>query len=164
MDQKSTYTAADIVNEFSKEDLADILYQYGELKNSRRLADTIIQNRPYSMTTELAAVIPGSYKYRMKTLAQVFQALRIAVNDELGQLEKSLPLWHKLLSPGGRLAVITFHSLEDRIVKQYFKEHGSDTYESDFKLITKRPLTASREELVFNPRARSAKLRVVQRK
>jgi len=164
MDKSSARTAADIVNAVSKEELADILYLYGELKNSRRIADIIVRRRPYSLTSELAAVIPGSYRQRMKTLAQVFQALRIVVNDELGQLSESLPLWHKLLDREGKLAVITFHSLEDRIVKQYFQEHGADVYGSELKILNKRPFVATREELVFNPRARSAKLRGVQRK
>ncbi len=164
MDQSSGRTAADIVNTSSQEELANVLYLYGELKNSRRLAEIIVQKRPYTLTSELAAVIPGSYKQRMRILAQVFQALRIVVNDELGQLSRSLPLWHELLDKGGRLAVITFHSLEDRIVKQYFQEHGSDTYGSELKILNKRPIVASKDELDFNPRARSAKLRVVQRK
>lgn len=164
MDQSSGRMAADIVNNSTKEELADILYNFGELKNSRKLADIIIQYRPYVITTELAAVIPGSYKQRNKILAQVFQALRIVVNDELNQLRRSLPLWLALLKPGGRLAVITFHSLEDRIVKQFFQEHGANTFGSELTILTKKPTIADREEIAFNPRARSAKLRVVQRK
>lgn len=164
MDVSSKLTAAQIVNKYAQEELADILYQYGELRHSRRIAGVIIKHRPYQTTSELAAVIPGTHKQRMRTLAQVFQALRIVVNDELQQLSTSLPLWHSLLSEGGKLVVITFHSLEDRIVKQYFQEYAADTYESDLKLITKRPLTAEPEETAINPRARSAKLRCVQRK
>jgi 16S rRNA (cytosine1402-N4)-methyltransferase len=90
---------------------------------------------------------------------RTFQAIRIAVNDELGLLEHSLPLWLDLLNPGGRIGVITFHSLEDRIVKQFFKEQGGDRYDATITELTRRPVTASPQELVFNPRSRSAKLR-----
>lgn len=103
-------------------------------------------------------------KLHTKVLSQVFQALRIAVNDELSQLTYSLPLWHQLLAPNGRLAVISFHSLEDRIVKQYFAEHAGNRYDSDLKLLSKQAITAGHNEIVSNPRARSAKLRAVQRK
>jgi 16S rRNA (cytosine1402-N4)-methyltransferase len=89
----------------------------------------------------------------------LFQALRIAVNDELGQLEQVLPIWLELLTPGGRLVVISFHSLEDRLVKRFFSEYGQQTYDAPLKLLTKRPVTASASELVSNPRARSARLR-----
>lgn len=164
MDVSNEITAAQIVNKYAQEELAKILYEYGELHKSRQIADVIIEHRPYQTTSELAAVISGTHKQRIRTLAQVFQALRIAVNDELKQLSSSLPLWHRLLSKEGKLAVITFHSLEDRIVKQYFQEHGASTYESELKILTKRPLIASPEETAINPRARSAKLRVVQRK
>lgn len=164
MDQSSTRTAADIVNSASAEELADLLYRYGELRGSRKLADRIIEHRPYSQTDELAAVIPGPHKNRMRTLAQVFQALRIAVNDELVQLEESLPLWHQMLKPQGRLAVITFHSLEDRLVKRYFQEHGANVFGSELSILTRKPITAGKDEIAINPRARSAKLRVVQRK
>src|SRR5207237_670726 len=88
-----------------------------------------------------------------------FQAIRIAVNDELVQLEQGLPLMLELLAPGGRLALISFHSLEDRLVKQFFAEHAGNRYDAELKLLTKRPVTASRDEIVLNPRARSAKLR-----
>lgn len=164
MDSRLENTAADVVNSSNEEELADILYKYGELYSSRRLARIIIEHRPYKTTNELASIIPGVYKARMRTLAQVFQALRIVVNDELGQLTRSLPIWHQLLKEGGRLGVITFHSLEDRIVKQYVSEHGADVFGSELSIITKRPITAGPNEIVLNPRARSAKLRVVQRK
>ena len=164
MDNRQAQTAADIVNSSSKDELANILYRYGELKSSRKIADRIIQHRPIQTTTELTAIIPTTAKNKMRVLAQVFQALRIATNDELNQLETALPLWQALLKPGGRLAVISFHSLEDRIVKKFFAEHGADVYGSEFKVITKRPLIADSDEIVINPRARSAKLRGVQRK
>jgi 16S rRNA (cytosine1402-N4)-methyltransferase len=117
-------------------------------------------------TTELAAVIAGVMPRVSKVhpATRSFQAIRIAVNDELGQLERSLPLWFQLLQPGGRLAVISFHSLEDRIVKRAFADVAGDRYDADYQLITKRPVVADDTETVFNPRARSAKLRVLQRK
>lgn len=164
MDGFSELTASKIVNTYDQDTLANLLFRYGELRNSRRLAQIIVQNRPFKTTNELVSVIPGQYKARMRTLAQVFQALRIEVNDELGQLERSLELWHKLLNPGGRLAVISFHSLEDRIVKQYFSEHGGDDMVSELKVLNKKPITAGPDEIVHNPRARSAKLRALQRK
>lgn len=164
MDNRIQKTAADIVNMSSEEELADLLYQYGELRSSRSLARTIIQNRPYQTTHDLASVIHGAYNRRMRIRAQVFQALRIVVNDELNQLRSSLPLWHMLLKPEGKLAVITFHSLEDRIVKQYFQEHGANVFGSELAILSKRPIVATPDEIAFNPRARSAKLRVAQRK
>ncbi len=164
MDNRAPVTAADIVNTYSAEDLANVLFRFGELRQSRSLARVIIEHRPYGTTHELAAIIPGPYERRMRICAQVFQALRIVVNDELGQLERSLPLMHRVLKPGGRLALITFHSLEDRIVKQYFAEHGADVYGNDLVILTKKPLVGTDDELVFNPRARSAKLRALQRK
>ena len=113
-------------------------------------------------TTQLAALVgtvwPGYSKVHPAT--RTFQALRIAVNDELELLKQALPLWVALLKPGGRLGVISFHSLEDRIVKQFFAEHSGDRYDAELKLLTKSPVTASQTELVLNPRARSAKLRV----
>lgn len=164
MDGSSQLTASEIVNSYSQEDLANLLFRYGELRSSRKIAQIIIQNRPYKTTNELVSVIPGQYKARMRTLAQVFQALRIEVNDELGQLSRSLELWHKLLNPEGRLVVITFHSLEDRIVKQYFSEHGGNDITNELKILNKKPFTAGPDEIVYNPRARSAKLRALQRK
>ena len=164
MDATSELTASTVVNEYNQADLANLLFRYGELSSSRKLAQIIVQNRPLNTTNELTSVIPGQYKARMRTLAQVFQALRIEVNDELGQLERSLELWHKLLKPGGRLAIIAFHSLEDRIVKQYFSEHGGRDMTNELKILNKKPFTAGSDEIAYNPRARSAKLRALQRK
>lgn len=161
MDLSSGKTAAEVVNTTSEEELANILHQYGEVRGSYKLARKIIQHRPFSTTSELAAVIPGTHKLRMRAKAQVFQALRIVVNDELGQLTRSLPLWTSLLKPEGRLAVITFHSLEDRIVKDFFAEHGGNRFDSQLTILTKRPVIGTKSEIVFNPRARSAKLRAV---
>jgi len=164
MDQRTQLTAKDVVNGWSRDELASMLRDYGEVGGAYGLADRIILGRPYSTTNDLAKVIPGNYQRKQKLTMQVFQALRIAVNEELSQLEKSLPLWHYLLAPRGRLAVISFHSLEDRLVKRYFADHSGRTFDADLKSLTKGPLEASKNELVFNPRARSAKLRGVQRK
>jgi 16S rRNA (cytosine1402-N4)-methyltransferase len=120
-----------------------------------------VQHRPISTTTDLAHIVarawPGHSKVHPAT--RTFQGLRIAVNDELGLLEKGLPIWLQLLKPGGRIAVISFHSLEDRLVKQAFSEVSGDRYDAELKLLTKHPVKGTEHEIVFNPRARSAKLR-----
>lgn len=161
MDQTQQLTAADIVNRYSHDQLADILAQYGEEPKAKRIATLIVENRPIATTTELARIAsrawPGHSKVHPAT--RTFQAIRIAVNNELGLLEQSLPLWMHLLNPGGRIAIISFHSLEDRFVKQAFSEAGGDRYDATLRLLTKHPVTASEDEKVFNPRARSAKLR-----
>ena len=161
MDQNQALTAAEIVNNYSEAAIAEILQRYGEEPKARQIAHLIVQNRPYSTTTELAHIVarawPGHSKVHPAT--RTFQGLRIAVNDELGLLERSLPLWIKLLKPGGRIAVISFHSLEDRLVKQVFAESGGERYDAELKLLTKHPAVGTEHEIVFNPRARSAKLR-----
>lgn len=166
MDQRQPLTAAHIVNTWEKEDLVSLLRTYGEVRAAGRLADAIIEARPFETTKQLASTIntvtKGYPKVRLE--AQVFQALRIAVNGELQQLQQSLPLWHQLLRPGGRLAVISFHSLEDRLVKQYFTENGGNRYDAELHILTKQPVIGTAQEIVSNPRARSAKLRVAQRK
>lgn len=161
MDQTQALTAKDVVNSYDEAELADILHRYGEEPKARKIARLIVQHRPLTTTTELAQVVAQAWpgRSRVHPATRTFQALRIAVNDELGLLERSLPLWLQLLSPGGRLGVISFHSLEDRVVKQFFKEQGGDRYDTDIRLLTRRPITAGSNELVFNPRARSAKLR-----
>lgn len=166
MDPRLQISAADIVNNYEREEFIQILHKYGEVRGGSRLVDAVIAARPVSSTAQLAQIInkstPGYPKVRRD--AQVFQAIRIAVNGELDQLTGSLPLWQQLLNPGGRLAVISFHSLEDRIVKQYAKEFAGDRYDADLIVLTKQPVTSTPEESVSNPRARSAKLRVLQRK
>lgn len=161
MDQSQTLTAERIVNTYGIDDLADILSRYGEEPKARAIAKLIVQNRPLTTTSELAELVsrvwPGHSRVHPAT--RTFQALRIAVNDELGLLQRCLPIWVDLLKPGGRLAVISFHSLEDRLVKQYFTEQGGNRYDAAINILTKRPLIASAKEAVFNPRARSAKLR-----
>ncbi len=161
MDTTQTLTAEQVVNTYSEEALADILKRYGEEPKAKQIASLIVHNRPFYTTTELAAAAakawPGHSKVHPAT--RTFQALRIAVNDELELLRQALPLWIELLAPGGRLAVISFHSLEDRIVKQVLMEQGGDRYDAPLRVLTKKPVTGNSEELVFNPRARSAKLR-----
>lgn len=165
MDQRQTLSAANVVNDYSEAELTDILWRYGEEPKSRQIARLIVRNRPFKTTTELANIVkkawPGHSKVHPAT--RTFQAVRIAVNDELGLLEKALPLWISLLKPGGRLAVISFHSLEDRVVKRTLAEYA-EGYEGTIELLTKKPATASDHELVFNPRARSAKLRAAAKK
>ncbi len=161
MDQSQILTAADIVNTYAADDLADILRRYGEEPKAQVIARLIVQNRPLETTTELARIVarawPGHSKVHPAT--RTFQALRIAVNDELRLIEVSLPIWIDLLKPGGRLAVISFHSLEDRLVKSAFAEQGGSHYDAKLKILSKHPVTASEQEIAFNPRSRSAKLR-----
>lgn len=161
MDQTQAVTAAEILNRYSEAELTDILRRYGEEPKAKKIARFIVQDRPITTTDELAHIAarawPGHSKVHPAT--RTFQAIRIAVNDELSLLEHSLPIWIDLLAPGGRLAVISFHSLEDRLVKAAFNEEGSSQYDAKLAILTKHPVSASDEELVFNPRARSAKLR-----
>jgi 16S rRNA (cytosine1402-N4)-methyltransferase len=166
MDQSQKLTADKVVNTYSLEQLTDILVRYGEEPKARQIARTIIEARPITDTTQLAEIASQAWPgySRVHPATRTFQAIRIAVNDELNQLEQALPIWLDLLKPQGRLAVISFHSLEDRMVKQAFKEACGERYDADHILLTKRPITASSNEIVFNPRARSAKLRVCKRK
>lgn len=161
MDTTQPLTAADVVNTYSKEALSELLKQYGEEPKAQRIAQLIVDNRPINTTSELATLVtrawPGHSKVHPAT--RTFQALRIAVNSELTQAEKVLPIVLRLLKPGGRLAIISFHSLEDRIVKQFLSEYSGERYDAELKLLTKSPVIASSSELAFNPRARSAKLR-----
>ena len=162
MDSNQALTAATIVNEYSQDELIRILKDYGEEHKARRIAEGIVAARPITSTTELASVVERAVRAKWQKAhpaTKTFQALRIAVNDELGQLEAALPLWLKLLRPGGRLAVISFHSLEDRIVKKFLADKGGARYDAELNILTKKPIKADREELVFNPRARSASLR-----
>ena len=179
MDATSALSAADIVNQWDTKELTDIFYRYGEEKHSKRLAQAIVQHRPYTRTAELADIIdankPAKWKESIHPATRVFQALRIAVNDELGVLERTLPQAIALLRPGGRLAVISFHSLEDRIVKQAFKHAAADCVcplrqpvctcdkQAEGLIVTRKPITATDEEIERNPRSRSAKLRVLEK-
>ncbi len=170
MDQSSGRTAADIVNELDETDLADMIYRLGEERYSRRIARAIVRARhrqTLTTTRQLVSVIesavPGHYRRgRIHCATRTFQALRIAVNNELDHLETSLRDAADALAPGGRLCVISFHSLEDRIVKQTFKGLSSESG-GELEILTKRPQVPSEEERDRNPRSRSAKLRVMQR-
>jgi 16S rRNA (cytosine1402-N4)-methyltransferase len=162
MDQTQALTAETVVNTYAESDLATLIKQYGEEPKSRQIASLIVNNRPFHTTTQLAQVVAKAWPgySRVHPATRTFQALRIAVNDELELLRQSLPIWiDALLAPGGRIAVISFHSLEDRIVKEALKTASGDRYDATLQLLTKKPVTAGDDELVFNPRARSAKLR-----
>jgi 16S rRNA (cytosine1402-N4)-methyltransferase len=162
MNQQQLLSAADIINTWDEVELADIFFDYGEERLSRRIARKIVRSRPFETTTQLADVIASCYppksRYgRIHPATRVFQALRIAVNQELTALETFLskaPQWLKL---GGRIGVISFHSLEDRRVKQSFKS------DSHLQVVTKKPIQPLADEIADNPRARSAKLRLAER-
>ena len=202
------FTAYDIVNTWQEENIADIIYAYGEDKYSRRIAKAIVDKREafkkavayesrdknkanediaagiggIQTTTELAEIIKGAYPAfarfgKTNPATRTFQALRIAVNDELRALQDALPQALEVLKPGGRLLVISFHSLEDRIVKQFFKEKSGEergeedliyggfkpAQEAEIRMITKKPITPSEAEIKENPRSRSSKLRIVEK-
>lgn len=168
MDPRQETTAATLVNTVSKDELVRIITTYGEepLGFARNVAQAIIDNRPFSTTDQLASLIKSTYRGPWKKIhpaTRTFQALRIAVNDELRQVELILPLLPKLLKPGGRVGVISFHSLEDRLVKQYFAEQKNAGYEAELTILTKKPLSGDIYD-VHNPRSRSAKLRVAVKK
>ncbi len=163
MDPRQELTAEMVVNTYPKEELVRILREYGEEPKAENIARRLVENRPIRTTLELAQIVAQAWPghSRVHPATRTFQALRIEVNDELGLLKRALPVLVNLLAPEGRLAVITFHSLEDRIVKQYFAEIAGDRFDADFRLLTKRPTLPGPHELVSNPRARSAKLRAV---
>jgi 16S rRNA (cytosine1402-N4)-methyltransferase len=174
----SPQTAADLVNKYSERELADLIYQYGEEQGSRKIARAIVKARPIHTTRELVAVIESVSPRRgdrVHPATRTFQALRIAVNEELASIKEVLPQGVAALKPGGRLAVIAFHSLEDRIVKDFFREQSKDRvnppyeqiYEEErkatLKEVNRKPIVPSDEEIKTNPRARSAKLRIVEK-
>lgn len=162
MDRSRGITAAEIVNHWKEVSLADLIYEYGEERFSRRIAKQIVRQRPFQTTTDLAAAIastvPGKYRHgRIHPATRTFQALRIEVNQELKSLEKFIELAPTWLKPGGIIGIISFHSLEDRIVKHRFRNSEL------LNVITKKPITAQRDEQRENPRSRSAKLRFARR-
>lgn len=177
MNRKAQRTAAWIVNNYSEEQLSDLFYLYGELKNARRIASALVKVRvasPIATVEQLLAVVKPLINPRQekKELAQLFQALRIEVNGEIDALKSFLEQALKVLKPGGRLAVITYHSLEDRLVKNFMRSGNlSGNVEKDFygrnlsplKLITSKPIVPGEEEVERNPRSRSAKLRVAEK-
>ena len=168
MDRRQKLTAADIINKYSERELAEIFVKYGEEKKgtAAMFARIIVHHRPILTTKQLADLIQtrihGYFRHHPAT--KVFQAVRIVVNDELGQIERTLPLLPKLLNVNGRLGLITFHSLEDRLVKEYFKEASSLGEESPIEILNRKPIIAEPDELVINPRARSAKLRLAKKR
>ena len=161
-------TVMDIVNSWSEKSLADIIYGYGEEKYRGRIAREIVENRKkkkiettFDLVSIIERAVPGSYKKgKIHFATRTFQALRIAVNDELGALKVGLEQGFKFLKSGGRMSTISFHSLEDRIVKKFYKEKEKEGYA---KLINKKVITADSEELKTNIRARSAKLRILEK-
>lgn len=162
MDRNQSLTAAELINHSAEVELADIFYQFGEERLSRRIARAIVAQRPFQTTTQLAEAIahcvPRSYRYgRIHPATRVFQALRIAVNQELDVLKSWLDRAPDWLKPGGKIGVISFHSLEDRLVKHAFKE------DSRLQVLTKKPIVATDEEMAANARSRSAKLRLAER-
>jgi 16S rRNA (cytosine1402-N4)-methyltransferase len=162
MDQRDTHTAADYVNTARESDIAETIRTYGEesLGTARRYAKAIVAARPIETTGQLAEVIlkahVGSWR-KTHPATRTFQAIRIRINRELEQIETLLPLLPRLLTPGGRVGIISFHSLEDRLVKQYFAEQASAGFEAELRLLTKKPMEGTLDD--HNPRARSAKLR-----
>jgi 16S rRNA (cytosine1402-N4)-methyltransferase len=173
----ATQSAADMVNTLSESELADIIFRYGEERLSRKIARVIVNNRPIHTTEELANLILKNIgkKERIHPATRTFQALRIAVNNELESVEKVIPLAVELLKPGGRLAIISFHSLEDRLVKEYFRRESSDCicpprqpictcgHKAIIKEINRKPIEADETERQANSRARSAKLRIAEK-
>jgi len=168
MDQRQAINAEMLVNTASTEELTRIISEYGEepIRLSRMIAKAVVANRPLSDTRELADLIKQQYRGKWTKIhpaTRTFQALRIAVNDELRQIEDLLPLLPRLLKTGGRVGIISFHSLEDRLVKRYFKDQFDSGYEAELLPLTKKPITGSIDD-VHNPRARSSKLRVAVKK
>jgi len=171
-------TAADLVNELTERELADLIYEFGEDREARKIARAILKARPIHTTRELVAVIESVSPRRgdrVHPATRTFQALRIAVNEELASIKEVLPQAVAALRSGGRLAVISFHSLEDRIVKEFFRAQSKDLvnppyeriYEQErnavIKEVNRKPITPSDDEIKSNPRARSAKLRIVEK-
>jgi len=177
MDRDRGQSAADLVNHLSEADLADLLWQYGEERKSRRIARAITTARPLTTTGQLADLVARTVgrRERIHPATRTFQALRIAVNDELEALRQALPQARDLLRPGGRLAVIAFHSLEDRLVKQFYRQEARDCvcppelpvcacqHQATLRVLTSKPVRPTAGEIARNPRSRSARLRIAER-
>jgi 16S rRNA (cytosine1402-N4)-methyltransferase len=170
MNPMSGETAEQVVNHIDERELADVIYEFGEERRSRRIARAIVRSRPIRTTRQLVEVISaaarpmklGQHKYdRIHPATRTFQALRIFVNRELDDLKALLEASPRVLKPGGRLVVISFHSLEDRIVKDALREGAK---QGGYRLLTKKPVTATEEEIDRNPRSRSAKMRAAERR
>lgn len=177
-DRRQGPTAADLVNSLSEGDLADLIFRYGEDRHARRIARALVAARPVRTTAALAEIIKRAVppsRGKIHPATRTFQALRIAVNGELDELEAALPQALALLQPGGRLAAISFHSLEDRIVKRFFQREAQDCicdprlpvctcgHQAALRLLFRKPQTAAEDEVRANPRARSARLRAAER-
>lgn len=176
-DRSRGQPAADLVNRLSEAELADLFWRFGEERHSRRIARAIVAARPVTTTGQLAEVISRTVgrRERIHPATRVFQALRIAVNDELETLSQALPQVRDLLCPGGRMAVIAFHSLEDRLVKQFLQQEAMDCicppeavvcvcqHRATLRVLTRKPVRPADEEIALNPRSRSARLRVAER-
>jgi 16S rRNA (cytosine1402-N4)-methyltransferase len=177
MDPRLRKTAADLVNSLPTRELADLLWRYGEERYARRIARAVAAARPLDTTGELAQVVVRALgrRGRIHPATRTFQALRIAVNDELGALEAVLPQAMRVLAPGGRLVVIAFHSLEDRLVKSFFRRESRDCicppkepicscgHKASLQIVTRRPVVPTDAEKASNPRSRSARLRVAEK-
>ena len=166
-DTRQGVTAAQVVNEMDESDLANLIYEYGEERRSRRIARAIVRARPVTTTGQLARIVAGSAPMmkserirQMNPATRTFQALRIHVNRELDEIKQLLEVAPSLLKPSGRLVVISFHSLEDRIVKDALREGATQGW---YSLLTKKPVTAGEEEIDRNPRSRSAKMRAAEK-
>jgi 16S rRNA (cytosine1402-N4)-methyltransferase len=171
-------SAEELVNQMNESELAEIIFRYGEDRNARRIARAIVRARPLETTKQLAAVVAGAggSKDHLHPATRTFQALRIAVNEELKSIEAALPQAVQVLNSGGRLAVISFHSLEDRIVKDYFNKESTDClcpprqpqctcgHKASIRKVTRKPIVPAETEISENPRARSAKLRIAEKK
>ena len=178
-DPSTGYSAAELINSRSWEEIADILYQYGEERQSRSIARAIVANRPVSTTAELADIVSRAVRRRgwqkIHPATRTFQALRIAVNDELGQIARALPQIPPLLRPGGRVAIISFHSLEDRLVKNWMRDNarkfrpdptlptGGQEQVPVLAICNKKPIVPTAAEIESNPRSRSARLRIAEK-
>lgn len=180
MDRRQALDAYTVVNSYSNDELANVIWKYGEERQSRRIAQAIVKKRevtPIETTGQLAAIVESVVggRFLLKTLARVFQAIRIEVNNELERLQNILNDSLNMIATGGRIVVISYHSLEDRIVKKFFSEHAATSIPSgnrfqpdtprnpELKIITKKPIEASGEEQQINPRSRSAKMRVAEK-
>lgn len=179
MDRRQQLSAYEVVNNYSREDLIRILYEYADEKYAKSIVDKIIKSRPITTTVELSEIIkssvPESYRNKKHPAKRVFQAIRIEVNDEINVLKSALEDAFEILKPGGRLVVITFHSLEDKVVKNYFNSLVKEENQlkglpyipedklSKAKLINKKIIVPSEEELVVNNRSRSAKMRIIEK-
>lgn len=168
MDQSQGMTAAELIQTASVDELATIIHEYGEepYRQAQRIAELIVAHRPFRDTQSLADLIKHTYRGRMGRIhpaTRTFQALRIAVNDELGQVRAVLPLLPRLLRTGGRVGIISFHSLEDRLVKRFFRDQTDSGLEAELEVLTKKPISGATDD-VHNPRSRSAQLRIAVKK